>query len=30
MKPNLKPETPPVSGDYAFMSDLSALRARAR
>src|SRR5688500_15464357 len=30
MKTNLKQELPPPSGDYAFISDLTALRARAR
>ena len=30
MKTNLKPQTEPASGEYAFISDLSALRARAR
>jgi bacterioferritin len=30
VKPDLKPQPQPASGDYAFMSDLSALRARAR
>jgi bacterioferritin len=30
MKTNLKPQTVPASGDYAFISDLSTLRARAR
>ncbi len=30
MKTNLKPQPEAPSGDYAFISDLSALRARAR
>jgi bacterioferritin len=30
MKANLKQEAPPPSGDYAFISDLTALRSRAR
>jgi bacterioferritin len=30
MKTNLKPQPETPSGDYAFISDLSALRARAR
>jgi bacterioferritin len=30
MKSNLKPQPEVASGDYAFISDLSALRARAR
>jgi hypothetical protein len=28
MKANLKAEEQPVSGDYAFLSDLTALRSR--
>jgi bacterioferritin len=30
LKANLNPQAVPVSGDYAFMSDLTALRTRAR